>query len=206
MQYRVIFLPGTGGDGFINLLEQADNITPADGRGKVKDGNGWRKHKMFNGLLKFSGPRWIMGTFTPFRAVKVADYTINPFYIDLVNNNKDTIVGAHYNYWDEISNFKERELVEKNAVLIHLYSLDVEKSTSNANIKNELALNETDFKNWLKGGHRRVHEELLNGKYQIHIDIDRVYKDWDYLNDCLVSIGITLNKKYYDEWLTVITI
>jgi len=206
MQYRVIFFPGTGGDGFINLLEKAKNIVTADGEPKfMSDGSPlWREDEIVDGHLKFYGPKWTTSNLTPFRDYGVTNYEINPFYMDLLNNGKTTIVGSHYNYWHEIFNFKERELVEKNFVLIHLYSSDIDSTINKCIIKNKLTpdIVHENIDKW----YRSIRVQLRSKNYQIHIDISKVYKDWNYLNECLNTIGIELDKKYYDEWLTVITI
>jgi len=39
--------------------------------------------------------------------------------------------------------------------------------------------------------------------YQTYIDMDKVWKDWNYLNDILIGIGINLDRVYYEEYLDV---
>jgi hypothetical protein len=124
-------------------------------------------------------------------------------YQSLAAQNHNTVIPAHYLYWQEIDHFVHQDTVRKNQCLIHLWSSNIDRVFDHAFRKNQLdfpadsATTKMNFENNIK-------QQLKNSKYHIHIDIEQVWQDWTYLKDQLNFLGIVLNRKHYDYYLNLI--
>ena len=196
MQFWIFFEAGVGGDGFANLLEHANNVTPADGE------TSWRIHHG-TAAVKFYGAKWTTDPI-PFRNSKVdtSQVIINPEYVRLINQKQNTVLCAHQgSYRSQIDTSQFKELVQKDQVKIHLYSMDTDR------IKSDLVAKLPGIEipdNWQNDMIKKINNELARTDYALHIDIEQVWQDWDYLNSCLTSIGIDLDKIHYDKYLNII--
>ena len=199
MQYWLFFWGGVGGDGLSNLLEHADNIESCDG---VKR---WRTRPVPSGKMAFHGPRFanVPSLFRNHHGFDMTKIHLLDYYIKLIEQGKNTIIPAHpWQYADFLEQFPQRDIIEKDQHKILLYTNDIDRMV-------------TDFidKNPTSEEQKRTLRKSMEGKniikdspalgYQTYIDMDRVWKDWDYLNEILVNIGINLDRKYYEEYLDV---
>jgi hypothetical protein len=196
MQYWIIFEPGVGGDGFTSLLEHANNITSSDGE------TNWRVQGLYQGRIKFYDPSWSMTPLKPFRTVGHREYQLNPIYQNLIENHVNTVIPAHYNYWREIVEFPDRELITRDQVCVHLYSLDYVRTSQDYLIKTKF----TGITLEEKIEHARIMTEqnLARTEYAIHIDIEQVWRSWDYLRNCLEQLGIELDPTHYDTYIKIV--
>jgi hypothetical protein len=192
MQFRIIFAPGVGGDGFSALLEHANNIEPADGIVS------WRQHKIVEGKLKFHDCFWVNGPYRPFRAPGIDAEPI-PYYVDLINQGKNTVISSHYMFWDEIDQYPYREIVTRDCVYIHLYSTDIERVLKDNLIKNEISQGPT-----LEYYSKLLEQNLKRKEYHIHIDIEQVWQSWEYLKSCVDQLGIDLSESEYQTYMALI--
>jgi len=197
MQYWIFFQPGVGGDGFSNLLEHANNVYPADEYAT------WRIHKKFNTKVKFYGAQWVENCISqPFRQYSdnFKDLTLKHSYIDIIENSRNTVIPVHYDYQSCIDYFPFRNVVEKDQVKIHLYSTNYERIVLDAKIKNQF--DEIQDKTIIS---KLINQQLKQFKsyYDIHIDIEQVWQDWDYLNENLKLLDIDLNKRFYDIYMKI---
>ena len=198
MQYFIFFAPGVGGDGFTNLLEHAKNIIRADGQYNPS----WRIDKKFENKTKFYGAKWTLKSPYPFRtnAMSVNNIKLHPVYLNLIKQKKNTLIPVHYVYKEQIKNFPFRDIVETDQVKIHLYSSNIERQVLDCKIKNQSNQNTN-----VVTATRKLSIELADTSYyDIHIDIEEVWKNWDYLNEKLKLLNIELDKSYYDEYLNII--
>lgn len=197
MQYWIFFQPGVGGDGFSNLLEHANNVYPAD------KFTSWRIHKKFDRKVKFYGAQWADNCKSqPFRqsSTDFKNLTLKNSYVDIVKNNRDTIIPVHYIYQKYIDLFPFKDLVEKDQVKIHLYSKNYERIILDAKIKNQF--DESQDANLISN---LINQNLkqLKSYYDIHIDIEQVWNDWNYLDVKLKLLGIDLDKSFYNTYLKI---
>jgi hypothetical protein len=207
MQYHVVFLPGTGGDGFVNLLEHANNVYTSDGEDVI-----WRIHKQTDSFIKFYSPNWTKMQYKPFRGMTTPDskfHVINPYFTKLVAEDKNTVIPAHYEYFPEIQTLSYRSLLEKNRCVIHLYSYNYERVKWDSWYKNEFNLSSDPNKERFLS-HDKLAEKMIpwfmdSGYFDCDIDIEQVWTSWDYLHEKLTEIGIDLDKKYYDEYMALIS-
>jgi hypothetical protein len=201
MQYWIFYQAGVGGDGFGCMLEHATNIMPADGNLE------WRIHYYEGayGILqrpvRFYQALWANNPL-PFRFPSLPDVTtLNPVYVNLIEQKQNTVITAHYNYFRLIDQFTYRELVEKNQIKIHLYSCDSARVYKDLVIKRGNTVSLKQFSQFHQYNNQL---ELARPNYHIHIDIEQVWRDWGYLKSCMDQIGIDLPKSVYDYYLTYI--
>ena len=205
MQYWVFYLGGVGGDGFVNLLDNANNVEPADG---IKR---WRYSTMPNGKVKFHQPEWCKDS----RLFRNKDYAAyftrmypNPYYVKLILNGTNTAIPVHltFHYLEIISKHPFRPIFENSVHKIWLYSNDIERVISDFFDKTP---NNTYCRKNLTASYRNfdiekfTEKRLYKGFFDTYIDIEKVWRDWNYLNDTLTSIGINISKSVYDEYLIV---
>lgn len=203
MQYWIFFIGGVGGDGFSNLLEHADNITPVDG---VRM---WRiRSKPSDSKVAFKDPSYV----TDNRFLRnhsdpdfdLSNIHLRPLYTRLVNSGIKTVIPAHPYRYNFDEKFKYWDFLEKSQHKILLYSDNINRIAEDFYDKNPhftIGTKEDKKTVLLNGTSPYYTAQDLN--YNTFIDIERVWKDWDYLNNILISIGINLNRKYYEEYLDV---
>lgn len=204
MQFWIFFGAGVGGDGFANLLEHANNVTPADGETswRVHHGTGWRIHHG-TAEVKFYGAKWTTDPI-PFRNPRANSdqVVISPEYVRLINQKQNIVLCAHTeSYRSQIDTSQFKELVQKDQVKIHLYSMDTDR------IRSDLIAKFPGIEipnNWQNDMIKSTNQELARTDYALHIDIEQVWQDWEYLDSCLTGIGIDLDKVYYDKYLNII--
>ena len=203
MQYWIFYVGGVGGDGFRNLLEHADNITPVD---EVKT---WKLvkpldlPKIKNGKVKFQN--------TPFSTskeflrsaetlVELSQIELLPLYRQLVETSRNTVISVAPFCYNFDPKFKYWDFLERDQHKILLYSHDYQRVYEDFTDKNFL---QPEFLEYLKT-HDPIHGvSNMNPNECTLIDIEQVWRDWDYLNNILISIGITLDRKYYEEYLDI---
>ena len=208
MQYWVFFIGGAGGDGFSNLLEHANNVYPCDGNLLWRV----RTDKSYSDKIAFYCPQ--LFTEEPYflkHPILEGLDKIKPTatYWGLIHRGKNTVIPIHPWYYDYNPEFKYWSVLEKDQHRILLYSDDIHRVVDDYNDKNywvkndrEIRINELSHDISPYWGH--THSPIAkNLKYDTFIDIERAWRDWDYLNNILTSIGIDLDRKYYEEYLDV---
>jgi hypothetical protein len=193
MHFWVIYQPGVGGHGFSNCLEHANNITPVDNCLE------WRIHYRPNryGILD--------------RPVKFysGDNTVNSILINHTKGNHlHTVFSGHPWVLSDDKKILQENTLDRVEflskfnynILIHLYSSDSLRVLNDFNAKMPFMLPD-NYKN--------SYSELTNrmikmSEFAVHIDIERAWRDWDYLTQSLNLLGIDLDKKYYDQYLNYI--
>lgn len=202
MQYWIFYMGGVGGDGFRNLLEYADNITPIDGVKRWKVNHAF---KITNEKVRF---RNIQFTTDPnFLRNCVSDTNLNrikllPAYSQLVESGENTVLAVHPVYYNFNPNFKYWDLLEHKQHKIILYSTDYNRIYEDFRDKvpgHDPGLSYIDYLKNMdipNNGFTNIKPNQAT-----FIDIELVWRDWDYLNNILINIGISLERKYYEEYL-----
>ena len=204
MQYWVFFQGGAGGDGFVNLLDHAENVEPADG---IKR---WRTIEVSNGKIKFYHPEWVTDQKLFRRDEGFNPFVVKPneYYMKLIFNGTNTVIGAHptLNYSTIVEKHPFRKIFTRDLHKILLYSNDKDRMLSDFLDKNPNPA-------FPKDHYRELYQRLdiikfIETKYppgfiDTIIDIEKAWRDWDYLNYMLTAIGINLSKTVYEEYLAV---
>jgi hypothetical protein len=194
MQYWIIFLAGVGGDGFSNLIEHSCNVLPADG---VLE---WREHYRVDGRIKFYSCDWAQPDPKPFRQPGIRNAVLNSHYVDCVYTQQNTVIPAHYWYWDDYKQFEHQPIINKNQYKIHLYSSNPERAFQDAFIKNQLTIKPELYQGYCYN----IKKELERPDYQCHIDIEQVWSSWSYLEEKLKTAGIEIQRQTYDQYMELI--
>lgn len=193
MQYWIIYQAGIGGDGFANLIEHASNITPAD---KVLE---WREHYRINHKIKFYSCAWAQEP-KPFRQPGICNAVLNAEYVNLVTQRKNTVIPVHYYYWNDIDYFEHKNTVTQDQIKIHLYSSNLQRAFTDAFVKNKLEIDHNKFSGYCE----QIASELKRSQYDCHIDIEQVWDSWNYLEQILGKLDITLSKDVYRQYMELI--
>jgi hypothetical protein len=195
MQYWILYTAGVGGDGFANLLEHSSNIKPADGKLY------WRIHRRIAEQVKFYGCHWTLDPDKPFRKnYPILNVTLNPIYLRLVENKINTVIAAHYVYWMQIDRHPLKDIIQKDQSLINLYSTKYQRTQRDYLVKHLMPIQDELYP--LEDIIMQTQDELKR-PYDVYIDIDRAWQDWNYLDDKLKTLDIHLDKCYYDEYLKI---
>lgn len=201
MQYWIFYQPGVGGDGFGCMLEHAINVKPADGNLE------WRIH-YYDGVygilqrpIRFYQAQWANDPL-PFRYHTLSDKVeLNPIYVSLLKQQQNTVITAHHDYFNLIDQFEHQSIVEKDQVKIHLYSDNSERVYKDIRVKRGI---DTPLKRFTKFHQHSNKKELARTDYHMHIDIEKAWRDWGYMQSCMNQLGIDLPKSVYDHYLTYI--
>lgn len=210
-----------------NLIEHADNITPSDGNVKWRVSTTYSSSyppfwvspptlfysnvpvQLNNNELRFSRFSETSSSVTTITVdtFDFKDWTINPCYQNLVDSEKNTVVPANLSYfWSNIDNFPFVDTMKKDVCAIYVYSnnkqrlynevantplKDVEKDRARQNITD---IDPLDQSLW---------STLYPPGFDAVIEMDRIWTDWDYLNNALTGLGINLSRSKYDRYLSV---
>lgn len=190
------------------LLEQADGMTPADG---IPQRFRWRQYREpLTDTMIFGPPNWVNPI--PFYSntrlkEDLERYTPNPVYTRLIDSGKDTVIPINLTYFTNLlPNLSFKEYLEKDVCAIYLYS------NNRVRLYNEVV--KGPFEGFsLQNAKDNIlnvdplDQELLTALYpkgfDAVIEMDRIWTDWDYLNNILSSIGINLPKSKYDKYLEI---
>ena len=198
MQYWIFYYQGVGGDGFVNLLDHCNEASNYDYFPLQ-----WRVYSVVNGRIRFAQAHWTemsdCGNY-PLRTSNTQDMKLNPEYVRLVESNATIFVPTHYTYWEMIDSYKHRPVVEKNQVKIHLYSDNYARVARDNIVKNRWPEPNLDFE--IRKAKRSITTELNNSAYHAHIDIEQIWSSWQYTKDCLSTLGLTLDEKVYQQYLS----
>ena len=208
MQYWVFFVGGVGGDGFGNLLEHANGINTVDGRPL-----NWRvrTHPIRNkdsGKVAFYRAKFFNGEFESDKDPKLSNYSkleLSDHYRMLVEKNLNTVVVTHPHWYTFNPDFKYWDLFAKDQIRLLVYSNDrkriaqdfVDKVSANRPPERYLAYLQSLYT------YKPPLYWAQDLNYTVYVDIEQAWRDWDYLNKILTSIGIDLDRKYYEEYLDV---
>jgi hypothetical protein len=188
-----------------NLIEHADNVSPSDGNLV------WRKSKTYGNAFP---PYWINvpEKFYSNVPLQIADsdfknYTVSLAYRNLVQDGRNIVIPANLSYfWTGRDKFPFADLMKKDVCAIYVYSnnktrlhseilnthlTDIEKIHAGHNIDTIDPLDQSLWSTLYPPGFNAV------------IEMDRIWTDWDYLNNTLTKLGITLSKTQYDRYLSV---
>ena len=129
------------------------------------------------------------------------DVVLNPVYKDLIAQQKNTVITAHYVYFRHIDQFEHRSIVEQDQVKIHLYSDRPERVYADVVVKRGI---DVSLDRFVSDYQKLVSSELKRPEYDIHINIEKARRDWHYMQDCMTQLNIELPKDVYDHYLTYI--
>lgn len=198
MQIWVHYFPGTGGDGFCNLLEHARGMVSLDG---IYD---WRIHRYVDDQAKFWSP--CIDENRTFRSDRVFDQSTNSLtdeYKKLISLNTNIVISSHLenvHYLNSGDSSDDLKIMTSDRVSVLLYSEksvpDMVKTAKKKNLI-EYDINEYDANSVI----------LMENKNQFDhcVCIDRVISDPTYFFDFLTCLSVTMERQFYNEYLDIVT-
>jgi hypothetical protein len=214
MQYWIFFVGGVGGDGFANLLEHATNVEPVDGDlcWRVTPAKNGSNKMMFNFPLFVNDVRFFRDH-SSVGELRPPNYVPQPLNINrlqptenyrrIVDHGINTVISTHPWWYNYNKDFKHWDLLEKDQHKILLYSNDLDRIVNDFCDKNNMYDQyRVNYKEALQK-YSPPYYNVPKLNYQTLIDIDQVWRDWEYLDKILKHIGLDLDRKYYEEYLDV---
>lgn len=190
------------------LIEQANDMVPSDG---VPQRFRWRQYfEKVSQQRIFGPPNWVspIPFFSNSRMQDDLDnYVANPAYTRAVNAGKNIVIPINLTYFTNLlPHLSFKEYLEKDVCAIYVYS------NNRVRLYNEAA--KGPFKdNSLQVARDNIlnvdplDQALMTALYpkgfDAVIEMDRIWTDWDYLNNILTGIGINLPKSTYDKYLEI---
>jgi hypothetical protein len=190
------------------LLEQANDMTPADGTSKRFT---YRRYRdPISNEVIFGPPQWVhpIPFYSNSRLEDDLDqYVANPVYKRIIDSGKNTVIPINLTYFTNLLPYLSfKEYLEKDVCAIYVYSNDRVRLYNEAGKgpfkDNSLQVARDNILNV-----NPLDQELMTALYPAGFDaiieMDRIWSDWDYLNNILTGIGINLPKSKYDEYLQI---
>lgn len=186
MQIWIYFSAGAGGDGFANLLEHCDSVTPVDGRLH------WRIHRRVDGKVKFYAPT--IDNSDCFRRSARFDQATNHLqqsYINLIEQNIDTVCTSHDVGLTALLASDSLEILNKDQVRVFI-----------PGTPNDLEL--FYLKNLQPGPPNLIIPPVDLAQFDYVLDIGRIQQDWNYVRDWCEQVGLTLSETAYREYQSIL--
>lgn len=197
MQIWIHYFPGSGGDGFCNLLEHAHKVVSLDG---VYD---WRVHRYVDNQVKFWSP--VIDHHGTFRTDALFDTSSNRLTADyekLVSANAPLVIASHLQNVSYLNSGHSPSLVNQNRISVWLYS---EKTKAQCI---ELAR----IKNLIEYDSCAPNEDVQSKPVypdpdQFHhvICIEQMQRDQTHFFNFLSQLGLTMDPQWYHQYLAMIT-
>lgn len=195
MQIWIYFLPGAGGDGLANLLEQAQNVETVD---SDSDPKRWRVHRYVDNQPKFyaSYPD-SSRCFRNNRPFLLSDNKLRSNYVRLIENNINTVCTSHDVFKKCLHSSDSRDILERDQVSVFLYHPDYRFSVYQAALKNlEPTLpplnNDVVFP---------TRHKIDYTQFDFVLDITEIQSDWRVVERFCNEVGIALPLEKYQQYL-----
>jgi hypothetical protein len=195
MQIWIYFEPGTGGDGFANLLERSRTITPFDQHDRP-----WRLHRFVDNCPKFWAPTVDTNAcFRSGRPFNTKDNKLNQNYVEHINRGANIICTSHDTSLAllEMSDCTDVFLKNQIKVIIqHQDPINVYKQSAIKNLQNipsDLSfakipkLKSIDFK-----------------KFDYVVSIEKIQTDCNYVSKVCNDLNIELDQAEYQDYLSIL--
>lgn len=191
MQFWIFFEPGLGGDGLANLLEKSADVCPLD----VPDCD-WRVHRIVDGRVKFYAPTPDEGECFRFnlRPFSLSHNNLRSRYLDLVSAQKNCVVTSHDITMENLESSDCQEILCRDQLKILLVG-DQEEARLQAAKKNLQPVVGNDF----------VNKHADRTKFDLILDMKDLQRDWAQFKDFCNSLGLGVDRNYYDQYIDLTT-
>ena len=197
MQFWIYFDAGAGGDGFANLLEHADNITPWDQDLKV-----WRfSHYVNNEATFYAPPIDHNGCFrTPKNgrsssAFRCNENVLHESYVDRIQKNINTVCTSHDLEFDSLNVSDCQDILLKDQVKILVENTDPLVTYRAMCIKNFSLGSLQPAQGWLDWT-----AKFSRRPFDIVLDASKIKTDWNYVKEFTTKFNIDLSESTYRLW------
>jgi hypothetical protein len=195
MQIWIYFDPGSGGDGFANLLERSRTITPFD-----QNDRPWRIDRFVDNCPKFWAPTVDTNEcFRTGRPFNTKDNKLNQNYIEHVDRGANIICTSHDTSLKLLDMSDCTDVFLKNQIKVGLQYQDpinVYRQFAIKNLRNIPAdlsyakipkLKSIDFK-----------------KFDYVVSIEKIQNDWNYVSKVCNDLNIELDHAEYQDYQCIL--
>jgi len=197
MQFWIYFRPGSGGDGFANLLEQSRNIQPFDLADTGQ--KSWRLHRFVDNQPKFYAPDVdSRGCFRKLRIpFSTSNNKLNKWYVDCVNQKINTVCTSHDLTLELLEKSECTDIFLNGQIKILLDYTDEHRVGRQFTIKNlEPGPVDIAFVN--------MNEILDLKKFDYVLNIEQLQTDWQYTKNFCKELNIDLNENEYQDYQSIL--
>jgi hypothetical protein len=178
----IFFRPGSGGDGFANLLEQSTNVVPLDGNKQ------WRIHRYVDSRVKFWAP-------------DLCANGIRNNIVEKLNDEQLAIANSDNQYLIITSHDIElKTTFEKSTILDHKH---IKVLLTSGNLK------DARIKNLIEFNHSRNSQKLkqLNNNIlsNFTVCLDTIPNNWKDMKNLIDSFGLKLSEEDFDYYKKIVS-
>jgi hypothetical protein len=197
MQFWIHFDAGAGGDGFANLLEQAQEITTLDQSVKT-----WRLNCYVDGGAKFYAPNFdLNGCFRqgPRPFLLNEPNQLSSAYVDIISSNKSTVCTSHDLTLKQLNQSDCLDIITVRQIKILLENVDPRISYRSGMIKNFKLGSLIPTPAWVNWN-----VNMDRSKFDYVLDATKIKNDWNYVNNFCQQVGLTLEEIIYRKWQSLL--
>lgn len=181
----IFFMPGSGGDGFANLLEQSSSVVTLDG---IKT---WRIHRYVDGKAKFWAPNLQN---TPRRINTVDQLTAEQ--IEIANSNTQHLVITSHDT-QLVRTFQNDTLPDDKHIKVLLLSKDFNEGLHVGMRKN---LIEFDLSAPI------IHQQpSVRSEMDFVLYIDEITDSWEYNKQFANNIGLSISQSDFEYYKKLVS-
>jgi hypothetical protein len=187
MQIWIYFSAGAGGDGFANLLEHCDSVTPVDRHLH------WRIHRRVDNKVKFYAPTIDeQGCFRRSSRFNTSTNKLTQSYIDLIEQGTNTICTSHDVGLTALAESDSAEILNRDQVRVFI-----------PGTPNDLEL--FYLKNLQPEPPTLILPPIDLTQFDYVLDIVCIQQDWNYVHEWCQQVGLTLPETAYREYQSILT-
>jgi hypothetical protein len=199
VQFWIYFDAGAGGDGFANLLEHADNITPWDQDLKV-----WRfSHYVNNEATFYAPPIDHNGCFrTPKNgrsssAFRCNENVLHESYVDRIQKNINTVCTSHDVTKKYLHASDRRDILEHNQISVYLFHPSYRQCSYQAALKNLIPKLPPKM---VDNYYQPVRKNINIKQFDFVLNIEQIQADPSALDQFCNTVGLNLNPERFQEY------
>lgn len=178
----VFFQPGSGGDGFANLLEQSLNVVPLDGNKQ------WRIHRYVDSKVKFWAPNLCNGEHRNNTAEQLTNYQL-----EIANSNDQYLVITSHDV--ELKKTFQKNILPENK---HIKILLTSKNIGDARIKNLIEFNQSL--------NSQVLEKINNiDPSNFTMQLDAIPNSWEDIKKLVENFGLDLSEEDFIHYKKIVS-
>ena len=194
MQIWIYFVPGAGGDGFANLVEQCPQISRFDAHP-----HHWRIHRFVDDLPKFWAPVIDSNHYFRYMPKQPFDLQNNqlvPLYVEFVLQNKHIVCTSHQVSLKYANEHECKQILTKDLVKVLVTCQDPVRNWRLSTIKRLDAIAVES----IRQDKISVDETL----FDYVLDIDQIHSDWTYVKKFCADVDLDLSESAYRTYQAIL--
>lgn len=199
MQVWIYFQPGTGGDGFANLLEHCLSVQSLDQQLPQ-----WRLHRYVDGEAKFWAPTVDhAGCFRYNQPFRYSNNQLFQCYVDLVMTKQNMVVTSHDVLFVNINSSDAQHILKQNQFRVLVTTQDPMKAMQ-TNLKKTLNSITNERLQQAAEWYLELYRKIDHTAFDAVLYIEDVHRDQVAVNKFCQQIDWHLDPGYYSEYVDLI--